>query len=71
LSACSFTASSNTHQGKWQEVTIPIPANYSCDDRDPSACWFRLEYDYKSKSIPTDVTTWAASLEGDPVRLVE
>ena len=75
LSACSFpviySGGVASHNGKWQTVSVPIPANYSCIDSDPTACWVRLQYDYGTGSAPTDVTTWTAGLDGDPVRLVE
>jgi hypothetical protein len=75
LTNCSFQAiysgGVSDHQGKWQVVSVPIPANYSCDDDDPRACWVRLKYDYGAGSAPHDVTSWAASIDGDPVRLVE
>jgi len=73
LTDCKFgvTPTPSDHNGKWQTVTVPIPSNYSCVDSDPRACWVRLKYDYGSGSAPHDVTSWAASIDGDPVRLVE
>jgi len=75
LSNCSFNViwngSSSDHQGKWQTVSVPIPANYSCTDSDYTQCWVRLDYVYGSGSTPTDVTSWTASIQGDPVRLVQ
>jgi Flp pilus assembly protein TadG len=71
LTNCSLTVDSSTHNGKWQSVSVPIPATYSCTDSDNAQCWVRLQYIYGSGSIPTDVTAWTASIEGDPVRLVE
>ena len=71
LTNCSLTVNTSTHNGKWQSVSVPIPANYSCTDADNTKCWVRLQYVYGSGSVPTDVTAWTASIEGDPVRLVE
>jgi hypothetical protein len=71
LTDCSLTVNSSSHNGKWQSVSVPIPASYSCTDADNTKCWVRLQYVYGSGSIPTDVTAWTASIEGDPVRLVE
>ena len=59
------------HQGKWQTVSVSIPANYECTDSDPASCWVRLQYDYGSGAAPTDVTSWAGNIDGDPVRLLE
>jgi len=41
------------------------------ENPDPTACWFKLQYAYGTKNQPSDTTSWTASLEGDPVRLVE
>jgi hypothetical protein len=66
-----LTVSNTTHNGKWQSVSVPIPSTYSCADADPTKCWVRLQYVYGSGSAPNDVTSWKASIEGDPVRLIE
>jgi hypothetical protein len=74
LPTCSFsvtTGSPSAFDGRSQYVSIPIPTTYSCVDTDYTKCWVRLKYVYGSGSAPTDVTSWEASIEGDPVRLVE
>lgn len=68
---CSFSVPTDTYDGKWVTVSVPIPTGYKCADDDASSCWVRLAYDYGSGSAPTDTTTWRASLAGDPVRLVQ
>jgi len=70
LTPCSFTASSSFN-GHWESLAVPIPAKYSCTDADYTQCWVRLRYNYGSGSLPTDVTSWTTSIQGDPVRLVE
>ncbi|MGZ4653778.1 MAG: pilus assembly protein TadG-related protein [Oryzihumus sp.] len=70
MPSCSLTADSSFN-GKWQTVSVPIPTSYRCADSDPTACWVRLTYAYGTSSKPTDVTSWTASIEGDPTRLVE
>jgi hypothetical protein len=73
-SDCSFKVTAgnpSAFNGKWQTVSIPIPSGYTCDDTDQTQCWVKLKYLYGSGSKPTDVTAWTASIEGDPVRLVE
>jgi hypothetical protein len=70
LTSCSFTASSSFN-GHWESLAVPIPANFSCTDADYTQCWVRLRYNYGSGSLPTDVTSWTTSIQGDPVRLVE
>ena len=70
LGNCEIDVKS-TYNGKWQEIQVPIPADYSCTDASPVGCWLRLEFYYGSGSSPADTTSWTASLAGDPVRLVE
>jgi Flp pilus assembly protein TadG len=70
LTNCTLTVSNASHNGKWQSVAVPIPSAYTCIDTDPTACWVKLQYTYGS-GPNNDVTSWAASIEGDPVRLVE
>lgn len=70
LPDCSFDVSQSVNNGRWQNVAVPIPAAYTCTDSDPTKCWVMLKYDYGA-SNPADATSWTASIEGDPVRLVE
>ncbi len=75
LANCSFYVPAgtpaSTFNGKWQQVSVPIPTTYTCVDSDATACWVRLQYNYGVGAGPTDVTTWTANIEGDPVRLVQ
>jgi hypothetical protein len=68
LPTCALTVSSS-NQGKWQNVAVPIPSTYQCSDVLTTGCWVMLKYDYSGS--PADATSWTASIEGDPVRLVE
>ena len=70
LPTCSFTVNSTDNQGRWQNVAVPIPSAYTCSDNLTTGCWVILKYDYGS-SNPADATSWTASIQGDPVRLVE
>jgi Flp pilus assembly protein TadG len=73
-SDCSFSVtagSPSVFNGRIQVINIPVPPGYTCVDADNTACWVKLRYTYGSGSKPTDVTTWSANIEGDPVRLVE
>jgi Flp pilus assembly protein TadG len=70
LPSCQLTGVSSTnYQGRWQNVAVPIPSSYTCSDSLPTGCWVRLKYDYSGS--PADATSWTASIDGDPVRLVE
>lgn len=70
LSTCGVTANSSFN-GRWQYILVPVPTTYSCTDSDPTKCWYRLKYNYGSGSQPSDTTSWAASIAGDPVRLIQ
>jgi Flp pilus assembly protein TadG len=68
LSNCSVSVSPSANNGKLQTITIPIPADYSCNSTSPGGCWFTVQINY---SQATDVMTWNARITGDPVRIVE
>jgi hypothetical protein len=70
LTNCSLTASNATHNGRWQQVSVPIPSGYTCDSLSATGCWIILSYDYGSGQ-PSDTTSWTANLEGTPVRLTQ
>jgi Flp pilus assembly protein TadG len=70
LSSCQINVS-GSYNGQWQTISVPIPATYTCSDTSNTGCWVRLEFFYGSGSNPNDTTSWTASIEGDPVRLVE
>jgi Flp pilus assembly protein TadG len=70
LTDCKISVNSS-YNGKWEQISVPIPTGYSCTDSSPTGCWLRLEFYYGSGSTPQDTTSWTANIEGDPVRLVE
>jgi hypothetical protein len=69
LSNCAIPANSS-YNGKWEQISIPIPSDYTCDTTTVTGCWITLSYDYGSGQ-PSDTTSWTANLEGTPVRLTE
>jgi Flp pilus assembly protein TadG len=62
-------APGSTWNGQWSTVTVPIPADYTCNDSDPNGCWLKINYRFTGGV--NDTTSWNASLLGDPVRLVK
>ena len=70
LTSCQISVSSSFN-AKWQTISVPIPASYACTDASNTGCWVRLEFNYGAGSNPSDTTSWTASIQGDPVRLVE
>ena len=68
-STCTFNGMTSTnYNGRMVAVSIPIPANYTCDI--DTGCWLRVRLSFNN-ATPTDTTTWSASIDGDPVRLIE
>lgn len=68
-SNCSVgSVSSATYNGKWVHWKVPIPANYSCDITNQFGCWVRINFAFNGGTL--DVTSWKASLDGNPVRIV-
>jgi len=64
---CIITTGGKVFNGHLVTMVLPIPADYSCDG---DTCWFRIEYRYPTGSVH-DSTTWAAYIEGNPIRLVK
>jgi Flp pilus assembly protein TadG len=69
LANCAIQNVNNggTWNGQWITVTIPIPANYTCDESDPNGCWTKINYQFTGGI--SDTTSWNAALLGDPVHL--
>jgi Flp pilus assembly protein TadG len=61
---------SSDYQGKWVSWKVPIPSGYSCNPADPFDCWVRIRFGGFTGGVH-DVTTWQASLNGNPVRIVK
>ncbi len=61
---------SSKNNGKTETITIPIPADYNCNYTSLGGCWYRVNIGFGGGSVH-DVTTWDATVIGDPVRLVE
>jgi Flp pilus assembly protein TadG len=75
-SGCELMNISSIVSGVWHyqaqlvTVRVQLPANYQCSTDPMVGCWFRIRMGYSANARPTDVTTWTARLNGDPVRLV-
>jgi Flp pilus assembly protein TadG len=71
-SGCSVSnvSSSNGFNGQWVQYKVPVPDTYTCNYNDPNGCWVRVNFNFPSQTSVSDTTTWMATIEGDPVRLV-
>ena len=70
MTGCAVTVMSAADNGKLQTITVPIPADYSCNYNAVGGCWFRVNVNFPGSTVH-DVTTWTATIEGDPVRIVQ
>lgn len=72
LSPCQFASAvggSAKYNGKWVNLDIPIPNNYTCTLGALPGCWWKIRYVINGQA--NDTTTWSAEVIGDPVHLVE
>ncbi len=70
LSNCQLSnVSSATYNGKQQVIRVPIPSTYTCNSSQAGGCWYRLQVNFPSGL--NDTTTWSASIDGDPIRLIK
>lgn len=71
VTSCKLTnvSSGNGWNGQYENLKIPIPNSYTCNYTQAGGCWFRLVVNFPGGV--TDTTTWTASIDGDPVRLIK
>ncbi len=69
LPNCTAIVQNSRNNGQLQSMTIPIPSDYSCEYEKTSGCWYKVEVSLTD--TVTDITTWDATVTGDPVRLIE
>jgi len=70
LTNCQINANP-TYNARWQTISVPIPSTYTCTDASNTGCGLRLQYFLDAGSAPNDTSSWTASIQGDPVRLVQ
>jgi hypothetical protein len=70
LSRCEVGVSSSANNGKLQTITVPIPTDYVCDDTLSTGCWFDVRFRFPGAQ-PTDISTWSATILGDPIRIIK
>ena len=58
------------NNGKTETITIPIPTDYTCNFNSFGGCWYRVQVGFGTGTV-NDVTTWDATIIGDPVRLIK
>ncbi|MGA8248460.1 MAG: pilus assembly protein TadG-related protein [Nocardioides sp.] len=71
ITNCKLTnvSSGNGWNGQYENLKIPIPNSYTCNYSQAGGCWFRLVVNFPGGV--NDTTTWTASIDGDPIRLIK
>ncbi len=69
LANCTAAVSNAQNNGKLQTIYVPVPQNYTCNFATNAGCWFQATITFPGSQVH-DFTTWDATIEGDPVRLV-
>jgi len=69
LNNCTAPITYGTNNGKVETMSIPIPSDYTCDVSSNGNCWYQVRVSLSG--AVNDITTWDASIVGDPVRLVQ
>ncbi|MEY2460918.1 MAG: hypothetical protein QOG30_2748 [Acidimicrobiaceae bacterium] len=59
------------YNGVLVDVKVKVGPTYTCSVNVDTGCWFKIFMSYSSGAQANDTTTWAASIGGDPVRLVK
>ena len=70
LTNCTLTnVSSRQLPGQATGHQRADPGHYTCNSTQAGGCWYRLLI--KFPGGVTDTTTWSASIDGDPIRLIK
>jgi hypothetical protein len=69
INDCVINISNQRFNAEWLNVKIEIPSTYTCDPTSATGCWWKIRIN--SQNQPSDRTTWAARISGDPVRLID
>jgi Flp pilus assembly protein TadG len=70
----SATSGTSHFNGLWLHIRAHIPSTYTCTDAGGAlpGCWWQIHYVFTGGGAqPTDNTTWAVNVEGDPIHLVQ
>ena len=68
VSGVSSAAGWNGQIIQWD---VPIPMGYTCAFTVQTGCWLSLKFTFPSGTSVSDTTTWSATLDGNPVRIVQ
>jgi Flp pilus assembly protein TadG len=70
-SDCSTAVSNTPWNGQVVEFSVPIPSGYNCTYTAATGCWVKLNLGFPAGTSVADSTTWTASVDGNPVRIVQ
>ncbi|MDJ0962541.1 MAG: pilus assembly protein TadG-related protein [Acidimicrobiia bacterium] len=64
---CELDTSGQRFNNQWLEFRFNIPPGYSC----PGSCWGTVDYNFEAGASVTERTTWAATINGQPIHLID
>ncbi len=70
LTNCQATVTSAKNNAQVETMSIPIPSTYTCNYAAQNGCWYQVTVNFPGATV-SDITTWDATVVGDPVRLVK
>ena len=62
--------------GEWLRIRVQIPSTYTCDttvnnpESVANSCWWGIRYEFANGGA-SDITTWQARIEGNPLQLTQ
>ncbi|MEQ1788422.1 MAG: hypothetical protein ABL966_15325, partial [Acidimicrobiales bacterium] len=70
----STIGSTRQFNGEWLRIRLDIPSDYTCTqgvnpETTAGSCWWGIRYNFSGAT--TDVTTWQARIEGNPLQLTQ
>jgi hypothetical protein len=64
---CEIDTEGQRFNNQWLEFRFDVPATYTC----PGSCWGTVDYNFAPGASVTERTTWAATINGQPIHLID
>jgi hypothetical protein len=64
---CELDTSGQRFNNQWLEFRFDVPASYTC----PGSCWMTVDYNFAVGASVSERTTWAATINGQPIHLID
>jgi Flp pilus assembly protein TadG len=67
---CEASVTNAKNDSQVETMSIPIPSTYTCNAAAQDGCWYKVTVKFQGANV-SDITTWDATVVGDPVRLIK